>query len=51
VLFDRTGGVAGTYRVSQLPVTLLIDREGVIRATRYGPVTADWLDAELAKLL
>jgi peroxiredoxin len=51
ILFDRTGSVATTYRVNQLPVTLLIDREGVIRATRYGPVTPEWLDQELSKLL
>jgi peroxiredoxin len=51
VLFDRTGEVARTYRVSQLPVTLIVDRDGVIRAARYGPVTPDYLKQELDKLL
>lgn len=52
ILMDRSGDVARSYRVKQqLPVTLLIDRDGVIRATKYGPVTADYLRAELAKLL
>ena len=51
ILFDRSGQVARTYRVNQLPVTLLIDRDGVIRAARYGPVTPEYLDEELAKLL
>jgi len=50
-LFDRSGGVARTYRVNQLPVTLIIDRDGVVRATKYGPVTPDVLQAELAKVL
>ena len=50
-LFDRSGQVARTYRVNQLPVTLLIDRDGVIRAARYGPVTPEYLNEELAKLL
>ena len=50
-VFDRSGQVARTYRVKQLPVTLLIDRDGVIRATKYGPVTPEFLQAELDKLL
>ena len=50
-VFDRSGQVARTYRVKQLPVTVLIDREGVIRATKYGPVTPEFLQAELGKLL
>ncbi|MGD9894591.1 MAG: TlpA family protein disulfide reductase [Dehalococcoidia bacterium] len=51
ILFDRSGEVARTYRVNQLPVTLIIDRDGVVRATKYGPVTPDFLQAELAKVL
>lgn len=50
VVFDRTGQVARTYRVNQLPVTVIVDREGVVRATRYGPVTPEYLEEELAKL-
>ena len=50
-LFDRTGAVAQTYRVQQLPVTFIIDRDGTVRATRYGAVTPAWLRAELDKLL
>ena len=50
-VFDRSGQVARTYRVTQLPVTVLIDREGVVRATKYGPVTAEWLRAELEAVL
>ena len=51
VVFDRTGEVARTYRVNQLPVTLIIDRDGVIRAAKYGPVTPEYLQQELAKVL
>jgi peroxiredoxin len=51
VVFDRTGEVARTYRVRQLPVTLILDRDGVIRATKYGPVTPDFLETELGKVL
>jgi len=51
VLFDRSGEVARTYRVNPLPATLIIDRDGVIRAAKYGPVTPDFLNAELEKLL
>ncbi|MGH2587647.1 MAG: peroxiredoxin family protein, partial [Dehalococcoidia bacterium] len=51
VLFDRSGEVARTYRVNQLPGTMIIDRDGVIRATKYGPVTPEFLQAELEKVL
>jgi peroxiredoxin len=51
ILFDRSGEVARTYNVRGLPVTLILDREGVVRATRYGPVTPDFLRAELEKVL
>lgn len=50
-LFDRTGEVARTYRVTGLPVTLVIDREGVIRAARYGEVSPEYIRGEVAKLL
>jgi cytochrome c biogenesis protein CcmG, thiol:disulfide interchange protein DsbE len=50
VVFDRTGEVARTYRVNQLPVTVIVDREGVVRAAKYGPVTPEWLHDELGKI-
>jgi peroxiredoxin len=49
-LFDRSGAVARAYRVNQLPVTVIIDREGIVRATRYGPVTPEYLAEELARI-
>lgn len=51
VLFDRPGGVARTYRVNGLPKTVIIDRDGIVRAVRDGEVTPAYLDAELGKLL
>jgi peroxiredoxin len=51
ILFDRSGEVARTYRVNQLPVTLIIDRDGVVRAAKYGPVTPEFLQTELDKVL
>jgi peroxiredoxin len=51
ILFDRSGEVARTYRVNQLPVTLIIDRDGVVRSAKYGPVTPEFLQAELDKVL
>jgi peroxiredoxin len=51
ILFDRSGEVARSYRVNQLPVTLIIDRDGVVRAAKYGPVTPEFLQAELDKVL
>jgi len=52
VLFDRSGEVARTYRVkNQLPGTMIIDRDGVIRAFKSGPVTPEFLQTELEKVL
>lgn len=38
-LVDSSGAVAGRYRVSTLPTTYLIDRDGVVDAMRIGPYT------------
>ncbi len=48
---DRTGEVARAFRATGLPTTLLIDREGVIRDVRVGPMTEAMLEERLAKLL
>jgi cytochrome c biogenesis protein CcmG/thiol:disulfide interchange protein DsbE len=46
VLLDA-GGVAQTYRISAIPTTVVIDRDGVVRYRKTGPVTA----AELAGVI
>lgn len=44
VLLDGSGSVAQAYRINAIPTTLVIDRAGVIKLRKTGPVTA----AELA---
>ena len=46
ILLDRTGEVSLGYRVGGLPLTVLIDPEGVIRRLYLGRITAE----DLAKL-
>jgi peroxiredoxin len=43
--------VADAYGVKAIPQTMFIDRAGTITARFYGPLTADDLDTELAKIL
>lgn len=38
ILLDEDGSIARTYRVSGIPVSFFIDREGVIRARHLGPL-------------
>ena len=51
VAFDRTGEVARTYRVKELPATVFVDRTGVIRTIKYGPMTGEYLREQLAGLV
>jgi peroxiredoxin len=39
VLLDETGEVATKYNVSQSPVTIFIDTQGIVRDTNYYPST------------
>jgi thiol-disulfide isomerase/thioredoxin len=47
VLLDGDGSVAQTYRASTIPTTLVIDKTGVVKFRKTGPLTA----AELASLI
>ncbi|MBC7261848.1 MAG: TlpA family protein disulfide reductase [Chloroflexi bacterium] len=38
ILLDEDGSIARTYRVSGIPVSFFIDREGVIRTRHLGPL-------------
>lgn len=49
-LLDSNGDVASRYRLLGMPSTLLIDRDGILRAAGSGQVTEEALRAELAKL-
>jgi len=46
-VFDPEGGVGIDYGVYGVPETFLIDRDGVIRYKRIGPITPKVLDEEL----
>jgi cytochrome c biogenesis protein CcmG, thiol:disulfide interchange protein DsbE len=50
-LRDRDREYGRDLGVSGYPETFVIDREGRIAARRRGPVTREWLDAELEPLL
>ncbi len=47
VLLDAGGSVAQTYRIRAIPTTVVIDRDGVVKYRKTGPVTA----AELAGVI
>ena len=52
VAFDRTGDVARTFRASkELPTSVFVDRDGVVRLIRSGPMTGEYLRATLEPLL
>lgn len=53
VVVDRTGEVAGAYRVNGagLPTTIFVDRDGVIRTIKLGGMSAEYLRGQLATLL
>jgi peroxiredoxin len=46
---DQDGAVARRYLARGLPSSYLIDREGVIRFVRTGPVTRAQLEEQLAR--
>ena len=51
LLVDRRGEVNKAYGVQGLPVSYLIDADGVIRDVRLGVVTRRYLEPKLAALL
>jgi cytochrome c biogenesis protein CcmG, thiol:disulfide interchange protein DsbE len=50
-LRDRDREYVRSFGTVNYPETFLIDRQGRIAALRRGPVTREWLDAELEPLL
>ena len=48
---DITGAVFRTYRIFGLPSHYFIDRDGVIRARYFGPLTRDQIEQQLATIL
>lgn len=51
VLLDERGQVMREYRGLGLPMSLLVDQDGVIRERHMGTLTADHLNGYLTKLL
>jgi peroxiredoxin len=51
VLLDKEGKVANEYRALGLPMSLLVDREGVISLRHLGYLSGDQLQEHLADLL
>lgn len=51
VLLDEGGQVYRTYRAPGLPMSILVDEEGVIRARHVGGMTRAQLDGYLAEVL
>jgi peroxiredoxin len=51
VLLDETGKVMQTYRAPGLPMSILLDQEGVIQKRHPGLLTEAKLDEYLAELL
>jgi peroxiredoxin len=51
VLIDKRGDVAAQYRRRGLPLTLIVDRDGVIQVRHEGYLTAGQLDKYLSRLL
>jgi peroxiredoxin len=47
---DPTGVVTDHYRVSGLPVTFFIDKDGILRAQKTGQIQRDELEQNLAKI-
>jgi cytochrome c biogenesis protein CcmG/thiol:disulfide interchange protein DsbE len=50
IAFDRTGEVAGAYRAEKPPTSVFVDRDGVVRYVKLGPMTGDELSRKLAEL-
>jgi len=51
VLIDKRGDVAARYRRRGLPLTVIVDRDGVIQVRHEGYLTAGQLDSYLSGLL
>jgi cytochrome c biogenesis protein CcmG, thiol:disulfide interchange protein DsbE len=48
---DRTGDASRRFRANALPTTFLIDRRGIVRDVRVGPLTDQMLEERLARFL
>lgn len=47
VLSDKTGEVSKNFRINSIPTTLVIDKQGIIKYRKSGPVTVAELEGVL----
>jgi thiol-disulfide isomerase/thioredoxin len=49
-LTDTTGAIFRQYRVSGLPMTVAVDRDGIVREIHVGPLTRRGIEARVARI-
>jgi len=51
VVLDESGSVSAQYEVIGLPTTLVVDREGIVRAVRLGALDKNYLQTTVAPIV
>ncbi len=51
ILLDESGDTAETYRVLGLPMTVFVDRNGVVNEVFTGPLNKAYIEAKIPELL
>lgn len=51
ILMDSTGEVARDYRITAIPTSFFLDREGIIRVVKVGAMTKREMEANLAEAM
>ena len=49
IVLDETGEVSKMYQVMGLPTSVLIDKEGIIKDMRLGPINTAYIEAKLSE--
>ena len=50
IVLDETGQVAETYRVLGLPMTVFVDRNGIVNEVFTGPINKAYIEAKIPEL-
>lgn len=51
ILMDSTGEVARDYRITAIPTSFFLDREGIIRVVKVGAMTKREMEANIAEAM
>jgi alkyl hydroperoxide reductase subunit AhpC len=51
IVLDSTGEVARDYRITAIPTSFFVDRDGVIRAVNVGAMTKRAMEEKLAQAM